>query len=161
MIADKSCCADIGVAAEVPLPLLDLPETVFDCEDDVLEEVPDPFVCEPVDPAFVEPEDEPELLCPGLLDPELPEPELDPEPELEPELVDPDDPPVEVPVEVFDVVLDVVPVLPPPTEPEEVPFADKLPAITTLLPNRLIPPVLPPVLETEPVALMLSAVADT
>ena len=140
----------------MPLPPLDLPETVFDCEDEVVEEVPDPFVCEPADPVLVEPEDEPELPEPELLDPELPE--LEPEP-VEP--VEPDDPPVEVPVEVFDVVLDVVPVLPLPTEPEEVPFADKLPAITTLLPNRLIPPVLPPVLETEPVALMLSAVADT
>ena len=78
----------------------------------------------------------------------MPEPELvEPEPELpEPELPEPEPP---VPEELE------------PEEPELVPLAETLPATTTEPPSKFTPPVLPPVLVTDPVALILCAVAVT
>lgn len=57
----------------------------------------------------------------------------------------------------------VVPAPPvvPDDEPEFAPLAETLPATITVPPNRFTPPVLPPVLDTEPLELMLCAVAVT
>ena len=43
--------------------------------------------------------------------------------------------------------------------PELVPLAETLPVITALVAKRVIPPELPPVLVTDPLAVMLCAVA--
>ena len=96
------------------------------------------FDCEELDDVEVDPvpDDEPEPLEPELEEPELPEPLEPDEPELEP-------------------VVDPVPEL------EPLLLEDMLPAITTLFANKLIPPVLPPVLVIEPLELILCAVAVT
>ena len=97
----------------------------------VLEEVPEPEVEEPELPEPEEPEPEPEE----------PEP-LEPEP-LEPEVVVPE--------------LLVVP----DDEPEFAPLAETLPATITVPPSKFTPPALPPELDTEPLELILCAVAVT
>lgn len=91
----------------------------------------------------------PDLELPELEEFELGDPEL-----VEPEPVEPD--PVEPELDP-----EVLPEPLPEPLPGLLPLDDTLPASTTLLANKLTPPVVPPELVTEPLALMLCAVAVT
>lgn len=139
MIAVNNCWAEAGVGLALE-PFEDLPVEVFDCEPVLDEEEPVPVDPDPLDPEPLDPvPDEPELL--------------DPEDEPDPELLDPDEP------------LDVDPEVPlelvPDEEPELLPLAETLPVITALVAKRVTPPLLPPVLVTDPLDVMLCAVAVT
>lgn len=128
-----SNCAAVAGVTDVTLPLDDLPLTVFDWDEPDEDEF---------EPEFEEPEPpELELEEPELLEPDLLEPDED---EFEPEFEE-----LELPEPEFD---EPVPLDP---EVDPLPLEDTLPATTTILANKLIPPVPPPELVIEPLAVIL------